>query len=648
MARPLIFLIVDDSRSNRMLYFKMLTRSFETCEVRESEFGCEGLTHCLSDRIDCVLLDFELPDIDGIEFLRRLKNTEKEMIPVIMTTAHGSEAIAVKALKGGAQDYLVKGTFDRETLARAVRSAMNRVALEREKQRERLILERTNLNLKREMARRILLHTDPSIDGDLASTGLVVGSQPLDELCLLIIDDDKAARCTYLRLLKGYAQQKFRFLFAETGTEGLKIIEQERVDCIFLDFHLPEANGLTFLNELIATPVERVPVIMLTAQGNEALAVEAIRSGAQDYLGKDGLTAEKLIHAMYHAIGQVRLIREVKRHREELETRNQELKREIAEREKADANLRLFRDLINQSDDFLFIMEPDSGTILYFNEATCRILGFEAKKLASMKVGDVDSDVSTKARWRDRLAILHETRKGIFESVYRCRDGREIQVEVNIRLVHQHGQDYLVSVARDISERKKVEDKLRMLSTLDGLTGVYNRRYLDDTLKSEWGRLRRERVNIALIMIDVDFFKKYNDSYGHQAGDECLKKIACCLRDTLRRASDFVARYGGEEFAVVLPNTSLDGAEAIAEKFRNEIESLNLEYGKSPVSDRVTISLGVADMVPRHGNSAEDLIKIADKALYRAKEKGRNCMVSQGESPILFSKKNKMKPGSSR
>lgn len=166
--------------------------------------------------------------------------------------------------------------------------------------------------------------------------------------------------------------------------------------------------------------------------------------------------------------------------------------------------------------------------------------------------------------------------------------------------------------------------ELHRLVTVDGLTQVANRRRFDEYLLQEWRRLAREQAPLSLIMCDVDFFKLYNDTYGHQAGDECLIQVASAIEKSIKRPADLVARYGGEEFAVILPNTDAAGATCVAEEIRIAIKALEIPHCTSRVSDRVTISLGVATIVPFPAFSPEMLIDAADRALYQAKDRGRD------------------------
>ena len=202
-----------------------------------------------------------------------------------------------------------------------------------------------------------------------------------------------------------------------------------------------------------------------------------------------------------------------------------------------------------------------------------------------------------------------------------------------IARIHAHSRSYLAHKQRDEAiialkklqaqlERKNAE--LAHISAYDGLTDILNRRSFDELLEKEWVRATREGTSISLILIDIDHFKFFNDNYGHQGGDDCLKKVAKRMRDTIYRPADFVARYGGEEFVVVLPRTALDGATEIARKLCTGIEELNILHEFSSAAHCVTISAGISVMKPNGTNKTNQIIEAADKALYVAKESGRN------------------------
>ena len=192
----------------------------------------------------------------------------------------------------------------------------------------------------------------------------------------------------------------------------------------------------------------------------------------------------------------------------------------------------------------------------------------------------------------------------------------------------------IVEQFKDITERKhfeaelmKANTELERLATMDGLTQLANRRCFDDTIAKEWRRARREIQPLSLILCDVDYFKLYNDHYGHQEGDECLKMVARCLQTNLLRPADFIARYGGEEFVIILPHTDSAGAQKVAENLRTAVLALRREHRYSKVSKYVTLSFGAATVVPENnGYDLEDLIRCADDCLYASKQAKRNTV----------------------
>jgi len=201
------------------------------------------------------------------------------------------------------------------------------------------------------------------------------------------------------------------------------------------------------------------------------------------------------------------------------------------------------------------------------------------------------------ARVRSALTLKHETSR---------RKARETE---------------LLEVTRQL---QAANERLQNLSFLDGLTGIANRRHFDQELLQESRRAEREKTPLSLIILDIDYFKAFNDTYGHLKGDDCLKTVASTLKKTLKRGGDFSARYGGEEFAVVLPNTDDVGAAMIAEELRASIERAGVAHLNSLCADYVTVSLGIVTRSSQQAHTPEDLISAADRALYRSKHEGRN------------------------
>jgi diguanylate cyclase (GGDEF)-like protein len=180
-----------------------------------------------------------------------------------------------------------------------------------------------------------------------------------------------------------------------------------------------------------------------------------------------------------------------------------------------------------------------------------------------------------------------------------------------------------LKAAKEAAETANRE--LERLVNLDSVTQIANRRHFDRHLQQEWQRLIREQYPLSLILADIDYFKAFNDYYGHQAGDDCLRKIAQVIKSVAKRPTDLVSRYGGEEFAIILPNTNLEGAIRVTELIQLAIEKSKVPHAKSKVSSFITVSFGITSQVPHPELLPKDLVANADKALYGAKEQGRNC-----------------------
>lgn len=204
------------------------------------------------------------------------------------------------------------------------------------------------------------------------------------------------------------------------------------------------------------------------------------------------------------------------------------------------------------------------------------------------------------------------------ELLARIRSALKLKYEMDRR---KNREQNLLEVTRKLEEAVK---ELNRLSSLDGLTGIANRRRFDEYIDIEWKRGLRDKKPLSLIMVDIDFFKAYNDHYGHLAGDNCLQAVASALQGALNRPGDIVCRYGGEEFAVVLPGTPKNGALLVAKSMFERLEKMKIKHESSPISKYVTVSMGVATFQPLKDFSANFLIAEADRSLYCAKVGGRN------------------------
>jgi two-component system chemotaxis family response regulator WspR len=210
--------------------------------------------------------------------------------------------------------------------------------------------------------------------------------------------------------------------------------------------------------------------------------------------------------------------------------------------------------------------------------------------------------------------------------------------------IRYHSKAYWNQLQRDEAYRalsesqqqlKEANIELQRLNNVDGLTGASNRKHFNEYIETEWKRAAREQSPLSVLMVDVDDFKRFNDTYGHLAGDEGLRKVADATRKICMRPADLAARFGGEEFVIVLPATTIDGAKSVGEKLRRSIEDLQISHSASTVGKFLTVSVGGASTIPRQGDdSCLSLIETADVALYEAKKSGKNRVVTVGQNRL--------------
>ena len=313
--------------------------------------------------------------------------------------------------------------------------------------------------------------------------------------------------------------------------------------------------------------------------------------------------------------------------------------RDIGTRKKAEDKLReseaRIRAITNATQDAVLMMEPN-GRISFWNPAATRIFGYTGDEALGKNL----HQFLTPQRYREtqQMGLVKFQQTGLGSAIdttqeaEAChKDGHEFSVELSLSAIQLQDGWHAIGTVRDISARKMAETaleesnrKLEALSVTDALTGIANRRRFDDVLTREYSRHVRSGADLSLIMLDIDYFKAFNDCYGHVAGDACLRQIAGIMEACVARPADMAARYGGEEFACILPETDLQGAISVAETIRCQIQSRSISHKKSPIADFVTVSLGVVTVKCRSSESIMELVVKADELLYRAKSLGRN------------------------
>jgi two-component system cell cycle response regulator len=449
---------------------------------------------------------------------------------------------------------------------------------------------------------------------------------------ILLIDDlpENLKLLTDLLSQIGYVVRS-----AVSGMRGFKSAKSKPPDIILLDIKMPEMDGYqvctTFKND---PDLSNIPILFISALDETFDKLKAFQVGGVDYITKPFQIEEVAARIEAHLT---------------IQKQQQVLQNEIAKRQEIEEVLyqsrALLASVLNSALDGIAAMQavrdPITGDIEDFR---CLVVNPIMSKALNYNREDIIGRLVLKKLLQnldpnlfDQFVNVVETGEPLNQDFYYPSGNSCWYHYVVVKL----GDGFAITV-RDITKRKQTEldlqktndqlqeanHKLELLSNLDGLTQIPNRRCFNSYLLLHWQYHQREQKPIALILIDIDYFKFYNDSYGHQSGDDCLIRVAEVIARIPQRGIDLVARYGGEEFAVILPNTNSEGALVVAESIRNAITILNIPHQSSTVSDRITLSLGITSLIPGSDQNPEILINSADKALYTAKKQGRNCAVT--------------------
>ena len=414
-----------------------------------------------------------------------------------------------------------------------------------------------------------------------------------------------------------------------SGRMALKTVKVKRPDVILLDIKMPEMDGYQVCQALKADEnLRSIPVIFISALDDVFDKVTAFKSGGIDYITKP-FQIEEVVARLDN---QLIIQRQQRLLEQEITTRRET--QEVLYQSRA-----LLASVLNSSLDGIAAMQairaPEPGNIedvrcLVVNPVIARAFATSREEMIGKLVlkrflGRVEPELFKK------FVNIVETGEPLERDFYYSTGESSWFHFVAVKL----GDGFAITI-RDITTRKETElalqdanQKLEQLANLDALTQVANRRCFNDRLMREWQKLAQAQEPLSLILFDLDSFKRYNDFYGHLAGDDCLLKIAGIVYQIIRhrdveRPTDLVARYGGEEFAVLLPNTDLEGAIRVAMRIRQQVHSLAIPHVKSGVRDIVTVSSGICSLVPSLDVKPDRIIANADQALYYAKEQGRD------------------------
>ncbi len=420
------------------------------------------------------------------------------------------------------------------------------------------------------------------------------------ETSLLLVEDNLIDVLAFRREV-ARMNLSYNYVIAGSIAEGHEWIKVKKFDIAILDYNLEDRTSEELL-PILAN--QGIPTIVTTGSGDEETAAMIIHQGAYDYLIKD--PDHNYLKVLPAAIEKAL---EYKRNSQQTQ---------------------LLLHAISHISDCIFIVDL-SGKLLFVNKSSCGLDG-----IGICSIGENLYELGHPLMAQETLNFIANSdaiKTKQVEIELKKVNGEPVYFSLSYNLTsNPFGEGKIaIAVARDISERKAIElelreanHKLEILSNIDGLTQIANRRCFDFHLQIEWLRLMREFRPISLILVDVDKFKQYNDYYGHLVGDDCLLRVAQAMQQVISRSSDLLARYGGEEFAIILPNTNLEGAIVVAEKIQQEISLLNIPHAYSKVKPIITVSLGIASIIPNSELKPDELVARADRELYYAKQQGRD------------------------
>ncbi len=446
---------------------------------------------------------------------------------------------------------------------------------------------------------------------------------------ILIVDDLPEN----VRLLSALLKDRgYRVNSATDGKMALSIIKTEHPDLILLDIMLPIMDGYQVCRVLKSQEETRhIPIIFLSGLDSELDKVEAFKVGGADFITKPFFVEE----VVFRVKAQLKVLNQQQKFK-------QVLSQEIAERKIAERELNKSRALLtgvlNSSLDGVAAFEA-------IRDRDRQIVDFRwliANPVAAMTVGETTQTLKGKRLFIE--ASSSNLFDGLFELFVQVVETCTVlekeyyynsaSLKMWLHVVAVKLGDGFAMTFRDISDRKQIEITLKKANlrltyqaNIDSLTQIANRRRFDEYITQEWSRCAREREYLSLILCDVDYFKAYNDTYGHQAGDTCLYEVAQGIERAVKRPADVAFRYGGEEFAIILPYTEGQGAIRVAEEIHEQIKKLKIPHNSSEIERMVTLSLGVSSIIPDTRSSPHTLIAAADAALYDAKLKGRNRVI---------------------
>lgn len=429
----------------------------------------------------------------------------------------------------------------------------------------------------------------------------------------VLILDDEASMLSILERYVGALEHGC--LTCGMPNEALAAMKPGAFALLITDLRMPEMDGMEVLRRAREIDGD-LAVIVVTALADVNTAIHAMRAGADDYVVKPFTFADLALSVSNALEKRARFIK-ARKHNQELERRvhraTEDL--ELANRELRETKQYL-ENLIQSTVDGIITVDK-TGKIEFANDGAHELLGYGPDLMLGRPAAHFFAGGSDEVRLV-RRRLRADNRVNNYETELKRADGSLVPVNMSLSFVpaHDGGVASILAICKDITEQKRLEEELKEMSIKDSLTGLFNQRYFYDRLKAEIERARRQKHPLSLLLLDIDQFKSYNDTFGHLEGDRVIQTMGKVVVDCTRTSVDIGFRYGGDEFTIILPEADQDQAQQIAERIRKGFEARKF--------DRLTLSIGL--MSYREGDSLRGFISSADAAMYDAKRSGGNSV----------------------
>lgn len=427
---------------------------------------------------------------------------------------------------------------------------------------------------------------------------------------MLILDDDASILDILGQHLRG---EGYDCTLCTSPIEALESLKSESFALLLTDLKMPEMDGIEVVREIKAVDRD-LAIIVVTAIIEVTNAIQALQAGADDYVIKP-FNLSAISVSVSRALEKRTLIIENRRYQEELETRIHDATQDLAETNQQLRQSKEFLErLIDSTVDAIFTIDAEDH-ISMANRGAQQMLGLSQAEISGMAIGDLYIGGMEEAKYIRRVLRIDRPLQN-FETELNHTSGKTVPVSMSISLVLDADGKVTstLAVCKDITEQKRLERELKEMTIRDSLTGLYNQRHFYDRLDAEIERAKRQQRPLSLLVVDIDNFKKYNDSHGHLAGDKVLQEVGEVIRDCTREHVDLAFRYGGDEFTIVLPEAPEETARQIAERVR-------ITFGEKPF-DGLTMSVGLMTYEGEH--SLRTFMQFTDSMMYDAKRAGGN------------------------